>query len=176
MTGDECSGIRLLELNRLEVLAEVEATVGAAAGLNYLAQIRFVPTNTFAVGSLAQIELVLQNPAKSGSGKPGSIASIGTQTAKEGGETVFYRLVPPGIFAQASPNQLYSANPTGGFNSVKVQPGDMSVFLTLSVIAAPSGAQPGIPSDVKIETRMHNKNTNAPPEAKDATFRVLRQQ
>ncbi len=108
-------------------------------------------TGCFKVGDVFTIQLELERPAKSG------------------GELINWVLVPPGGFAQASPQTPYRND--GSFNRITIPGGDSSIRLSISSSACPgTGASFNI---AKIQTWIgSNTNTTQAPVFKEQTFQI----
>lgn len=168
--GSPCSGT-LGSLFNYTGLNDAGLTNFAIIGPNAVKEIRFPITGRcgnacFKVGDVFTVEVVLLRPARTGTIR---IPGIGRQPPpSSGGEVITWLLVPPGNFAQASPQTPY--NPNGSFNNIRIPAGNESIRLDVQVGSCPGSGQT---NSVTMETWTGgNTNSRQSPEFKQKSFTI----
>lgn len=169
--GSPCTGT-LSSLFNYTGLNDPGLTNFAIIGPNAVKEIRFPITGRcgnacFKVGDVFTAEVVLLRPAKTGFiSRTGPGLTVGG--ASLGGEVITWLLVPPGNFAQASPQTPY--NPNGSFNNIRIPAGNESIRLDVQVGSCPGS---GLTNSVTMETWTGgNTNSRQSPQFKQKSFTI----
>lgn len=136
---------------------------------NYVQSIDFPTGNLFDKNSIGTINVNLLFAAQAS----GLIRLRGGLTMRtlvsNDNAKVFFKFVPANAFTR--PDGTPFQTDAAGFSTLTAATGDDIVPITFKVVDC-LGARVGQPVSVKIQTWMHNVNTNQPPEFIEQTFNV----